>query len=144
MSSFKSFLSPSRQNPIQQKGFFVSLAIAALVLLLHFPFDGYDYEHYVITRYSIGPCNRPPDVSVGQIKEMSYEELRQRQEAIKGCFNEGEFQTLPFFDWKSKAPIIAWFGSVVHVIAAFVFSLSLAGIWLWVFRDIRQRATDRN
>lgn len=133
MSSLKEVLSPSRQNPVQRQGFFGSLAIASLVVLLHFPFEGYEIEHYVTTRYGFGPC--APDVSLEQVMKMTSEETNQRFEANKRCSNDGEFQIRPFAEWKSKAPIIAWFGSVVHAITALVFSLSLGGMWLWVFRS---------
>ncbi len=132
MPSLKEVLSPSRQNPVQRQGFFGSLAIAALVLLLHFPFEGYDIEHYVTTRYGFGPC--APQVSVEQINKMTSEETNQHFEANKSCSDDGELRILPLVEWKSKAPVIAWFGSLVHAIAALAFSLSLGGIWLWVFR----------
>jgi hypothetical protein len=132
MPSLKEVLSPSRQNPVQRQGFFGSLAIAALVLLLHFPFEGYDMEHYAITRYGSGPC--PAKVGLEQIKKMTSEEMNQFFDANRRCSDETELQLLPLVEWKSKAPIVAWFGSLVHAIAAIVFSLSLGGVWLWVFR----------
>ena len=120
MSSFIGVLFPSRQNPVQRRGFFSSLAIASLVLLLHFPFEGYDIDHYVTTSYGTGHC-----------KSSSYEDLQI-------CMDRGEIQIKPFNEWKSRAPVIDWFGSLVHAIAALVFALSLGGIWLWVFRTHKE------
>ncbi len=129
MSSFIEMLSPSRQNPVQRRGFFSSLAIACFVLLLHSPFDGYDIDNYVTTRYGVGPCP-----SAGGALNMTSEQLDQYMKDLRRCSDDGETQIRPFNEWKSKAPIIEWFGSVVHAITALVFALSLGGIWLWVFR----------
>lgn len=129
MSSVMETLSPSRQNPVQRRGFFSSLAIASLVLLLHFPFDGYDIEHYVTTRYGFGPCP-----SAEGAMNMTSEQLDQYMKDLRRCSDDGETQIRPFNEWRSKAPIIDWFGSVTHAATALVFALSLGGIWLWVFR----------
>lgn len=130
MSSIMEMLSPSRQNPVQRRGFFFSLAIASLILLLHFPFEGYDFEHYVTTRYGVGTCPIGADVAM----KMPPEQLDQYMKDLRRCSDDGETQIRPFTEWKSKAPIIDWFGSVVHATTALIFALSLGGIWLWVFR----------
>lgn len=132
MLSLKIFLSPARQNHIQRRGFFGSLAIASLILLLHFPFEGYDIEHYVTTNYGYGPC--PPYRSVEYVMKMTLEQMEQDAKDAKRCSNHGEMQIRPFVEWKSTSPIIEWFGSLVHAIVVLVFILSLGAIWLWVFR----------
>lgn len=132
MLSLKNILSPIRQNAIQRRGFFGSLAIASLVLFLHFPFEGYDIERYVITRYGYGPC--PSFEGVDAIMNATSKQLDQYVQELRRCSDDGEMQIRPFYEWKSKAPIIEWFGSVIHAVVAFVFALLLGGIWLWVFR----------
>ena len=74
MSSSREMLTLSPQNPVQRRGFFSSLAIASLVLLLHFSFEGYDIDHYVTTRYGFGPCPTP---GVGAVIKMTSEQLDQ-------------------------------------------------------------------
>ena len=113
MSSIKAFLSPSHQNRLQRRGFFNSLAVASLILFLHFPFDGYYINHYVTTRYGFGPCP-----SAEGAMNMTSEQLNQYSEDIRRCSDDGEMQLLPFVEWKSKAPIIDWFGPVIHAAAA--------------------------
>ena len=131
MQSLKEMLSPSRQNTVQRRGFFSSLAIASLVLLLHFPFEGYDIDHYVTTRYGFGPC---PNPSADDAMKMTSEQFDQYMKDLRRCSDDGETQIRPLTEWNSKAPIIDWFGSVIHATTALVFALSLGGIWLWVFR----------
>lgn len=131
MSSLKEVLSPARQNLIQRRGFFGTLALALLVLLLHFPFGGYEVERYVTTQFGYGPC---PNPSLEDIMKMTSEQSAQNLEATKRCTDSGEMQTLPFPEWRSKTPIIEWFGSLVHTIAALAFTLSIGGIWFWIFR----------
>lgn len=127
MSSFNEILTPSGQNPTQRRGYFSSIAIACFVLLLHFPFEGYDIDHLVSTRSTFSPC---PTVSAATLKEMTSEQL----DDIAKCLSAVETQFLPLSEWRSKAPLIDWFGSVVHSTIAFVFALALGIIWLWVFR----------
>lgn len=132
MSSLKHWLLPSRQNAAQRQGYFGTLAIAILVLFLHFPFEGYVTEHYVVTRIGVGPC---PNPGLEEIKQMSREQSRQHWDDMLKCSSAEEEQFLPFTEWRSKSPISSWFSSAVHVIAAFVFVLFLGGIWLWIFRS---------
>ena len=83
-------LSLSRQNHIQRSGFFVSLALATVVLLLHFPFEGYTAEHLVVTRYGHGHC--PHTATKEEIMEFSAEQLSQRMEQTVQCTNQYEEQ----------------------------------------------------
>lgn len=133
MLSLKEMLSPSRQNPAQQRGFFGALAIALIVVFLHFPFEGYYIEEYVRPHYIPGPCKK---LFEEDVKNWSGEMLDQQMEENKKCSASAgtETQIRPFTEWTSRAPIFEWFGSVVHAIAAIVFAISIGGTWLWVFR----------
>lgn len=129
MSSLKEVIFIYRHNSVQRIGLFVSLALAALVLMLHYPFEGYYFESFVTTYYGQGPCPGLED-----LKKATSETLAQVNEAAVKCNDAGEMQTIPFSDWRSNAPIIEWFGSVAHAISAIVFVLLLGLMWLWLFR----------
>lgn len=130
MSPKKQFF-PARLNMTQRIGFFVALAISVLVLLLHFPFEGYDNDHFVITRYGTGPC---PNITKERLKTMTYAELTESFDATRRCTNDEELQVRPFSEWESKGAIVPWFSSVPHAIAGLVFALGLGALWVWVFR----------
>lgn len=133
MTSVRNFISPSHLNLKQRQGFFMSVALAALILLLHFPFDGYDdIEHLVITRYGSGEC--PPHMTIELMREMTAEEIVKVVDARKQCSNDEEMQLRSPLEWKSKAPIVPWFGSLLHAIVALSFSLALGAFWIWTFR----------
>ncbi len=120
MSPLKDALTPARQNSIQRAGFFSSLALVALILFLHFPFDGYLIDEWVMTRDLSAPsaCGKTPP-------ELLF---------MGRCWEDGERQFRRFSEWESKSPLMPWFGSVVHVIISLTFSLLLGALWLWVFR----------
>lgn len=125
MKYFLEMISLSRQNATQRKGFFGALAISALVLFLHFPIEGYDLGYYAIQYQDVlMPCSAFTD---SQKFLPSVAEL--------DCYKYGSFEFHAFSEWKSKEPIVVWFGSVVHTLAALAFVVSIGALWLWVFRD---------
>jgi hypothetical protein len=121
-----------RSNRVQRRGFFASLALATLVIYLHFPFHGYEYEHFVVTHYGVKPCPSGRDAS-GQLS-MDRDSLDKWYEDMKRCQDRGEMQTLPFSLWHSEAPIVNWLGYVDHMFAALFLIFLLGGLWLWIFR----------
>ena len=132
MTFLKKTLSPSGQNSIQRKGYFTTLTVFCLILLLHFPFEGYEIDQYVITRYGHGNCPRP---SLDEAKKMTIEQLNKYGDDIKRCNNDVENQIRPFSDWRSNAPIIQWFGNVLHALIAAFFTYLIGGLWIWIFRS---------
>lgn len=131
MMPIKEVLSPARQNSVQRRGFFGALAITFLILLLHFPFEGYDNEDLVTTHRGYGTC---PSLGADGLRTMTAEQFRQYGEDMKRCSDSMELQDKPLSEWRSKAPIVEWFGSLVHSLIALIFTISIGGLWLWVFR----------
>ena len=41
---------------------------------------------------------------------------------------------LPFLDWRSNAPVVFWFGSVIHVLVALFVVALLSAAWHYLFR----------
>lgn len=121
MSPIKDALTPAKQNPVQRVGFFASLAIAATILFLHYPFEGYYIDDWVETRSFSAPSACGP----GNFNN---------SDILNRCLRDGEMQIRPFSEWKSQTPIIEWLGSIVHVLIAVTFTLFMGVLWLWVFR----------
>lgn len=118
-------INPTRQNATQRKGFFGALAISALVLFLHFPIEGYEVGYYAIEYQGVlMPCSAFAD---------SQRFLPTAEEVT--CYKYGSYQFHSFSEWKSKGPIVVWFGSVVHTLAALAFVVAVGALWLWVFRN---------
>ena len=132
MKDLAVFLSPSRQNTAQRLGFFASLATICLILFLHFPFEGYDVDHNVTTRYGTGPCPAS-EKGFGRMTPEKADHDQYIKDEIR-CTSAAETQMLPFSEWRSKAPLVNWFGSVVHALVSVLFGLFVGGMWLWIFR----------
>ena len=129
-------LSPARMNLVQRLGFFASLALATLVFFLHFPIHGYEFEHFVTTYHGVKPCPEAPLDADGKIRmgpewDKKWDKWR---EDMNRCQDSGEMQILPLSMWRSNAPVIEWFGSLLHSLAAIFLSIALGSIWLWIFR----------
>lgn len=125
MSSPLELLTPSRLNVIQRSGFFASLAAIAVVLLLHFPFEG-----YTAYRWETNP-NRHLCPSEEEFKKPVRD--ADYYERLKYCY-EAEEKLRPFSEWRSDKPIIPWFGSTLHTAVTVALLLVLGLFWLWVFR----------
>ena len=136
MPSIIEQLTPSRQNSVQRSGFFVSLALAVVVLLLHFPFEGYAVNQWVVIRHGTGECPRTGGIE--ELKASTNEQIRQRIEEDRLCRDESEEQLRPFNEWRSYSPVIPWFGSVLHTLIALCFVIGLGLIWLWIFRSTNE------
>jgi hypothetical protein len=132
MEQLLELVNPQKQNSTQRIGFWAGLAIIALCVLIHFPFDGYDNEHLVTTYRGYGKC---PSSTSEQSQNMTAKELDQYIQDLKRCTDKREFQKLPFEQWKSKGAVFSWFSSPTHTIAVSSFVFCLTMLWLWVFKD---------
>ena len=135
MPSIIEQLTPSRQNSVQRSGFFVSLALAVVVLLLHFPFEGYVVNQWVVIRHGTGEC---PRTSREELKISTNEQIRKQIEEYRLCTDESQEQLRPFNEWRSYSPVIPWFGSVLHTLIALCFVIGLGLTWLWIFRSTNE------
>ena len=135
MPSIIEQLTPSRQNSVQRSGFFVSLALAVVVLLLHFPFEGYAVNQWVVIRHGTGEC---PRTSREELKISTNEQIRKQIEEYRLCTDESQEQLRPFNEWRSYSPVIPWFGSVLHTLIALCFVIGLGLTWLWIFRSTNE------
>ena len=126
---------PVRLNPSQRIGLFVALALAALIVFLHFPFGGYFYQRPVVTRHASVACPPPLAGGVDEVKAMSREQLSKRYEQFQLCTDEVESQMLFPWQWVSNSPLIPWFGSLGNTLAALGLVTTLWGLSSWIFRS---------
>jgi hypothetical protein len=131
MSFLIEAVSPSRHSSAQRAGFFSACVLLALAVVLHFPFSGYVWEHLVVVQYGTGQC---PHETLEEVQHMSADELTASVEKTKQCQDRREFQPLPFWQWQSASPVVAWFGPVQHFAVSVAFILCVWVLWLWVFR----------
>lgn len=102
-----------RMNIAQRVGYFSTIAMLLVLLLLHFPFQGYTITESVVVGRTPG-CTRDQDFTP----------------ACPGLYGN-EF--LSFADWRSDAPIFPWFGSVSHVLVLAALIGGLCLVFLTVF-----------
>lgn len=124
-------LSLSRQNVIQRSGFFASLAAIAVVVFLHFPFDG-----YTIYEWETNPNRHlcPSEEEHRKFnKAVPDSDVAAKLEFLKYCY-EAEEMLQPFSQWRSDKPIVLWLGSTLHTALTVGLLLGLGLFWLWVFR----------
>lgn len=124
---FTALFKPNHWSLLQRAGAFVSIFAILLILLLHFPFAGYQYEHGVVTSYATGPCEATPTLE--EVKSMSAQEIN----AMASCLGTTEQRVLPFSEWRSNRPVIEWFGGVLHASVSIGLSLLMGFVWVRLF-----------
>jgi hypothetical protein len=111
------FLNPKNQNRLQKSGFFAFLSIAALTVVLHFPFNGYSISRDVVDGWDYSGCIRNGYLKFSCGTPIYRAEL------------------LPFTAWGSASPVIPWFGNIVNALVSLLFAFFLGAAWLFIFRD---------
>lgn len=95
-----------------------TLTMSILVLLLHFPFDGYVSEY----SYEVPSFTACPQGDLKQrLRELGAEKFNK---AIQACQDEYVTKELPISDWRSNGAPIDWFASPTHALA------SILAIWV--------------
>ncbi|RMU83434.1 hypothetical protein ALP22_200170 [Pseudomonas coronafaciens pv. porri] len=109
-------------NPHQRTALLVTLALSLLVLLLHFPFDGYVTESSSIIPSFIGCPKGDPKAL---LRELGAEQFNA---AISACQDKYVTNELSFTSWRSNGAAIYWLTSPTHALTAvlciIVFGLS--------------------
>lgn len=119
-------------NRTQRQGLFSASALAAIIIFLHFPFDGYTVQHEVITRYGTGQC---PRLSIEEIYALTAEQSNLIFEKNRLCNSESELQIRPFQQWASDSPLFPWFGSTLHALVTLLLVGGMGIAWFFIFRD---------
>lgn len=127
-------LMPGQQNIVQRIGLFTTLTSIALVIFLHFPFDGYINERHVTTRFGFGSCPN----GLEDLARMGSEKFSQEMER---CNDLGELKPIPFSEWRSKSAIFWQLASPTRAIAAAAFITIIGITWIFIFRSKRESST---
>ncbi|MDF4205194.1 hypothetical protein P2W50_01120 [Pseudomonas protegens] len=118
-------------NKHQRIALLLTLAMTILVLLLHFPFDGYVTE---ITS-TVPSFTRCPKADLQTMRAMGAEEFNN---ALAACQEKVFVTELPISDWRSNGAPIYWFASPIHALAT---ALSILLIGLAWFFSVRPTGT---
>ena len=110
---------------IQRAVLLGTLTMSLLVLLLHFPFDGYVAEY----SYSVPPLTTCPKGDLMQkMRELGAEEFNK---AIQACQPDFVTKELPFSEWRSNGSPIHWFASPIHALVT-VLAILITGLACFV------------
>jgi len=138
------YLYPTRQNPTQRRGFFWALALIAVVLFLHFPFEGYRTTSFIpgdnLSLLNDPKCQGAFSGGIEKLKTMDGNEIAALSALQSECAQKygSRIVEIPLSQWSSNSPVIDWFGPVTHTLTALFLVLILGGFWLWVFRSDRE------
>lgn len=111
-----------------------TLALSILVLLLHFPFDGYVTESsYTVPSFTACPKGDPEAL----LRQLGAELFNT---AISACQDKYVTNELPFTDWRSNGAAIYWLASPTHALTAFLCILVFGLSW---FFSVRARSPAR-
>lgn len=138
------YLYPTRQNSTQRRGFFGALALIAVVLFLHFPFEGYrttfDIPGDNLSLLNDPKCRGAFTGGIEKLRTADSNEIMVLAALQRECGEKygPRIVEIPLSQWSSNSPVIDWFGSVTHTLTALVLVVILGGLWLWVFRSDRE------
>ncbi len=105
----------------QRIALLATLALSALILLLHFPFDGYTTQHsYTVPSFTACPKGDLKE----RLRELGAEKFNNTLTACQGKFVVAE---LPLSEWRSNGAAIYWLASPIHTLVA-VISIITFGI----------------
>lgn len=115
-------------NLNQRLGLFICSALAVMVLLFHFPFEGYVTE-VTSTVPAIGI--RCPNADIETMRKMGAVAFN---DAMAACSDKTYTDELPFADWRSSGAITYWFASPLHALISVMCIFAVCGIWMWAVR----------
>ena len=109
-----------------------TLALSTLILLLHFPFEGYVTQHsYTVPSFTACPKGDLKE----RLRELGAEEFNK---AITVCQEKFIIAELPLSGWRSNGAISDWFASPIHTLVAFI-SINTFGIACFFAMTPQQR-----
>lgn len=115
-------------NLQQRLALLTTLALSILVLLLHFPFDGYVTESsYTVP--SLTACLKGDPKAL--LRELGAEQFNT---AISACQDKYVTKELPFTDWRSNGAAIYWLTSPTHALTTILCILLLGLSWFFSVR----------
>lgn len=102
----------------QRIALLTTLALSILILLLHFPFDGYATQHsYTVPSFTACPKGDLKE----RLRELGAEEFNKTLTACQGTFVVAE---LPLSQWRSNGAAIYWLASPIHTLATVIFIIT--------------------
>jgi hypothetical protein len=99
-----------------------------MVLLLHFPFEGYVTE----VTYTVPAIGVRCPGGIEAMREMGAEAYNS---AITACSDKTYTKELPPEDWRSSGAIIYWFASPLHSFISIMCIFAVGVIWGWAVKS---------
>ncbi|MHB2242071.1 hypothetical protein [Pseudomonas monsensis] len=98
----------------QRLALLATLALSTLILLLHFPFDGYVTQHsYTVPSFTACPKGDLKE----RLRELGSEEFNK---ALTACQEKLIIAELPLSGWRSNGAISDWLASPTHTLVAII------------------------
>ncbi|MGY1890668.1 hypothetical protein [Pseudomonas sp. SDT291_1_S447] len=119
-------------NTHQRVALLVTLAASILVMLLHFPFDGY-VTKFETTLPSFTACPR------GDLQSMRALGAEAFNNALAACQPKSVITELLITDWHSNGAPIFWFASLLHALATILSVLLIGLAWFFSARSGERR-----
>lgn len=143
-------LLPSRQSRMQKFGFAFSLIACAVILFLHNPVGGYEWQQLEKRVTPLEMTEACPGRRYMELVEKGERKtLEERNEIFdlnRICWQQRSWEestTAPFSEWRSRQALLPWFSSVVNTLSAMLLSLVAGAVLLWVFRPVSALPADR-
>lgn len=115
-------------NSQQRVALLAALAFSLLILLLHFPFDGYVTESsYTVPSLTTCPKGDPKAL----LRELGAEQFNK---ALSACQDKFVTNELPFTEWRSNGATIYWLAFPIHALTTILSILVIGLSWFFSVR----------
>ena len=106
-------------NSNQRLSLLATLALSVLILLLHFPFDGYvTQQSYTVPSFTACPNGDLKE----RLRELGAEEFNK---ALTACQEQLVIVELPLSGWRSNGAITDWLASPIHTLVVIISIITL-------------------
>lgn len=150
----------SSLNGTQRVGFGAALMLLLLMLFIHNPTAGYEWQRTNTVSVS---APMTAECAMGSDTQKRFAEIMQEAVRTKryagmiardaaewkhisdACLpwtTRTEVETLPFSEWRSQEALVLWFSSILNTLWAMIATIVAGVIWIWVFRTISPQSTD--
>jgi hypothetical protein len=117
-------------NSNQRIALLTTVALSILIILLHFPFDGYVTQHrYIVPSFTACPKGDLKE----KLRELGAEEFNK---ALAECQGKFVISDLPPSEWQSKGAAIYWLASPIHTLLAVISIITFGSVWFFAMRSL--------
>ena len=116
----------------------LAISLFLVVVFLHNPLGGWEYRTYVPYKPQV-PCTREMYERLMRIMQKEFTEEDLQTWISKCAAPSGQWELLPFTEWRSQEPVLVWFGSVKNsMIVVGYFLIGIAAFY-FIFRPRKSK-----